>query len=175
MFSTAPPPKSPAANPLITGDAPTDDTLRADAASADVTGAAAARAAFERAESLAGRTQTKASALEFELFVGPAGAVLGKLSFVGAACVDGRVDGELLGGEAVVIGPTANVRGVIRARHVIVLGGVVEARIVALESVELSGTAKVHGDITAPRVEMEQRVEYVGRCEKRPVEAHELG
>lgn len=113
-------------------------------------------------------------ALEFELYVGPAGAVLGKLSFVGAARVDGRVDGELFGGEAVVVGPTANVRGSIRARHVIVLGGVVEARIVALESVELRGTAKVHGDIAAPRVEMDQHVEYVGRCEKRPVEAHEL-
>lgn len=135
----------------------------------------AAAAAVGVVEPLMLRAPAASPALEFELFVGPAGAILGKLSFVGAARVDGRVDGELLGGEVVVIGPTANVHGTIRARHVIVLGGVVEARIVALESVELCGAAKVHGDITAPRVEMEQHVEYVGRCEKRPVEAHELG
>ncbi|HSC87621.1 MAG TPA: polymer-forming cytoskeletal protein [Polyangiaceae bacterium] len=110
------------------------------------------------------RSALEASAREFHALLGPGTSWSGRLSFAGRVRVEAAVEGEILGGELVVIAGEADVQGTIQADHVLVLGGRVRANITARKSIELCIPAVVEGDLRAPDVFLERGVSFTGRC-----------
>lgn len=105
---------------------------------------------------------------EVSAFVGRGTTFVGTLSFVDHVRVDGSVEGEILGGRLVVVGPSARVKGVIRAQFVVILGASVEARVEATGGIELRCGAVVKGDLSAPHVHMDPDIDFAGRCDMHP-------
>jgi cytoskeletal protein CcmA (bactofilin family) len=100
--------------------------------------------------------------LELAAFVGEAAALLGKLSFSGNVRVDGTFEGELLGGDTVILGPHSRVTGRILARNVIILGGNVDAEIVAEGRVQIRPGAIVHGTLSSPEILVDPGAQFRG-------------
>lgn len=89
----------------------------------------------------------------------------GQIHSRGALRIDGRVEGEIIAEDSVVVGPSGLVKSDINASSVSVSGRVVGA-ILAVDKVEIHKTAVVTGDITTTvgglTVESGARID--GRC-----------
>jgi len=105
---------------------------------------------------------------ELHAILGEGTALTGRFSFAGRARVEGQVEGELLGGELLVIAGSARVRGSVSAERVLVLGGEVHADITAKSSIELRVPAIVTGDLRAPEIFLERGVSFTGKCTMGP-------
>jgi cytoskeletal protein CcmA (bactofilin family) len=77
--------------------------------------------------------------------------VSGKLNFEGPAQIDGRIDGEIVAKDSILIGESAAVTARIRAASIIVAGEV-KGEISASQCIELRPPAKVLGKLTAPKL-----------------------
>jgi cytoskeletal protein CcmA (bactofilin family) len=106
--------------------------------------------------------------LELAAFVGASAAFLGKLSFSGNIRVDGTFEGEILGGDTVVLGPESRVTGRIDAQSVIILGGTVDAEIFAHCRVQIRPGATVHGTLTSPEILVDPGAQFRGTFNTAP-------
>ncbi len=107
---------------------------------------------------------------ELHALLGAGTSFRGKMSFSGRVRIDGAFEGEILGGEVLVIGDGAEVRGIVRAESVIVRGGKVDADIVAPRSIELYVPAQVSGKLHSPEIYLDKGVQFSGQCDMRPVD-----
>jgi len=89
--------------------------------------------------------------------------VTGRLTFHGAARVDGNVDGEVLCNGILTIGEGAEIRAKVSG-DVIVIHGQVEGDVTATDKIELGAPAHVVGNIVAPRVVVTEGVVFDGYC-----------
>lgn len=78
-------------------------------------------------------------------------AVDGDIDTAGSLRIDGRLNGNIVRSDTVVLGAGASMNGDVHAREVIV-GGTLAGNVYASERVELQPTAVVTGDITAQLV-----------------------
>jgi cytoskeletal protein CcmA (bactofilin family) len=106
--------------------------------------------------------------LELAAFVGPSAALLGKLSFSGNIRIDGIFEGELLGGDTVVLGPESRVKGRVSAQNVIILGGAIDADIFADRRVQIRPGAVVHGTLTSPEILVDPGAQFRGTFNTAP-------
>jgi cytoskeletal protein CcmA (bactofilin family) len=81
--------------------------------------------------------------------------VSGKLTFSGPTRIDGRLRGEVRGGDLLVIGETGYVRGTVRATRLIVLG-CVEGDVLGAEHVEVGPQGALSGRIETRALEVRQ-------------------
>lgn len=93
--------------------------------------------------------------------------VSGKLSFEGAAKIDGEVDGEIHGKDGLTIGESAVITAQIRATSVVV-SGKVSGDITATQRIEIRASAKVNGNIAAPVLIVQEGALFEGRCSMQP-------
>lgn len=93
--------------------------------------------------------------------------VSGKLSFEGAAKIDGEVDGEIHGKDGLTIGESAVITAQIRATSVIV-SGKVSGDITATQRIEIRASAKVNGNIAAPVLIVQEGALFEGHCSMQP-------
>lgn len=105
---------------------------------------------------------------ELSAYLGREATVVGQLSFAGNVRLDGVLDGELRGGDVVVLGPASRVSGKISARRVIILGGRIEADIVARVSVEIRPGAEVLGALTSPEILVDPGAKFSGTFHTQP-------
>jgi cytoskeletal protein CcmA (bactofilin family) len=96
----------------------------------------------------------------------------GRCHFTGVAMIEGRVTGESVTADQLIIGATGSVAGVVTATLVVVRG-TVKGNIVARERVDLAATARVEGDIQAPTLAMEAGAVVEGHCRISPTRAEE--
>jgi len=94
----------------------------------------------------------------------------GTISFAGRVRIDGSFEGEIHGGELLVIGEGADIRGQIRVDAVIVQGGRVEADITARRSIELYVPSQVTGALHSPEIFLDKGVQFSGQCNMSPVD-----
>jgi len=106
--------------------------------------------------------------LEFSAFVGTASAFFGKMSFSGNARIDGVFEGELWGGDTVILGPQSRVSGKISARQVVILGGTIEADIVAEHRVQIRAGAVVLGALSSPEILVDPGAQFTGTFNTAP-------
>lgn len=95
--------------------------------------------------------------------VGAHSRIKGSLEFGGVVRLDGAVEGEVTVDGELTIGEQAVVTAQITARSVLVMGRV-SGDISCAEKIELRAGAVVMGDIFAPRITIEDGVEFEGRC-----------
>lgn len=96
-------------------------------------------------------------------------SVTGDVDTSGSLRIDGRLDGNVLRADTVVLGVGATMSGDIHAREVVV-GGTINGSVHASERVELQTTAIVTGDILTQSVLVQEGGVVNGRVLMRPPE-----
>lgn len=107
---------------------------------------------------------------ELHALLGAGTSFRGTISFAGRVRIDGAFEGEIHGGELLVVGEGAEIRGHIRVDSVIVQGGQVQADIVASRSIELYVPSQVTGTLHSPEIFLDKGVQFSGQCDMSPVE-----
>ncbi|MCX5786910.1 MAG: polymer-forming cytoskeletal protein [Elusimicrobia bacterium] len=114
---------------------------------------------------------------EIETIVGPEAYFQGAMTVRGSIRIDGRVEGDILEAQTVVVGATGRVRGNVCAEAVVV-GGQVNGDIVASAGLEIKASGRVTGNIRAPRLMIDDGAVFDGACsmssDKKPLTASDL-
>lgn len=96
--------------------------------------------------------------------VGPGMTITGDCKTEGTLRVEGKVEGTIRSGKAVVIGEDGEVVGDVHTQDAVVAGRV-EGSIVAESRIELQASARIKGDIRCRRVKLEEGGFVDGRIE----------
>jgi len=102
-----------------------------------------------------------------EPVVGPQTRFTGLVQLREPARIDGEIEGEIFGNDAVWIGETGRVRARIEAPEVVVAGELV-GDIVASRRIELTATARVTGSLASPVLVVAEGGIFEGRCRTGP-------
>ena len=109
-------------------------------------------------------------------FIDEGSDIEGTYAFSGTVMLNGKLTGEIVSNDTLIVGEKGVVRANIRAGVVLVSGEVV-GNVLATERVELRGKARVFGDIETPVVVIEEGVLFEGQCrmtKAKPAEAAPL-
>ena len=87
----------------------------------------------------------------------------GTMTVRGSIRVEGKVEGDILEAQGVVIGSTGRVRGNVCADSVVV-GGHVYGDIIAAAALEIKAGGRVAGNIRAPKLFIEDGASFEGSC-----------
>ena len=111
-----------------------------------------------------GAKQTKPSrSREYTSHVNEGTEIDGKVTFPGTVLLNGRVRGEIVSNDTLVVGEKAVINATIRSGIVEVSGEVV-GNITATERIELHPNCRVYGDIEAPVVTIDEGALLEGQC-----------
>ena len=105
-------------------------------------------------------------------FIDESSEIEGKYTFSGTVMLNGKIKGEIVSNDTLIIGEKGVVNATIRAGVVLISGEVVGS-VLGTERVELRGSARVFGDVEAPVVVVEEGVLFEGHCrmtKSRPAE-----
>ena len=89
--------------------------------------------------------------------------ISGKLSFEGAARIDGHVEGEISATGTLVIGEAALVNAQISGSS-IVIHGKVTGDLTASKRLEIRAPGRLYGNVTTPSLIIEEGVVFEGHC-----------
>ena len=103
---------------------------------------------------------------EIRAFLGEGTSFKGTLQFEGAVRLDGQFEGDVSGGDLLIIGETAAVRADIRVDSLVV-GGRMDGNIVARKRVDILPTAQVSGTIKTLSLVVCDGAVLNGSCEMR--------
>ncbi len=101
---------------------------------------------------------------EVNAHLGQGATIEGKLTFKGSVQIDGRVEGEIIAEDTVVLGESAVVIAKITAAKVIAQGRV-EGDIEASQRLELRAPASVKGNLRTPSLVIHEGVTFEGRSD----------
>ena len=111
-----------------------------------------------------GQRQPKPSRTrEYSSHVNEGTEIEGKVTFSGTVLVNGRVRGEIVSNDTLVVGEKGVINATIRSGVVEVSGEVV-GNISATERIELHPSCRVYGDIEAPVVTIDEGALLEGQC-----------
>jgi len=110
---------------------------------------------------VAGQTEERGEKLN--AYLGKGSAVTGKLAFTGAVAIDGRVEGEIMAQETLIIGESAVVNAQIAGNSVIIRGRVT-GDITARKRIEIRAPGRLCGNVTTPSLVIEEGVVFEGHC-----------
>jgi cytoskeletal protein CcmA (bactofilin family) len=100
---------------------------------------------------------------EIKAFLGEGTDFKGILTFEGTVRVDGKLEGEIITKDTLIVGETAMVNAEIKV-HTIVISGVVKGNIVSTGRVEVHRPGKLFGNIKTPILLIEEGVIFEGGC-----------
>ena len=87
--------------------------------------------------------------------IGPRMKVVGDLFTEGTVRVEGRVEGNVEAGKAVVVGKDGDVQGDIRTEDSIISGRI-RGSVTAASRLEIQSTARIDGEVHARRMQLEE-------------------
>jgi cytoskeletal protein CcmA (bactofilin family) len=96
-------------------------------------------------------------------FIGEGTTFKGNLSFQGTVRVDGRLEGEILTKDTLVVGSTAEIKADIDA-GTLVVGGTIHGNVTAQKKIELQSGARLQGNISTPSLVIAEGVIFEGSC-----------
>jgi cytoskeletal protein CcmA (bactofilin family) len=111
---------------------------------------------------------------EYSTYIDEGSSIEGKFSFSGVVMLNGRLQGEIVSNDTLVIGEKGVVNASIRGGYVQISGEVV-GNVSATERVELCASARVFGDVDAPVVVIEDGAVFEGHCRMHKTQPAELG
>lgn len=94
--------------------------------------------------------------------LGPDAEVTGKLSFVQATRVEGKLQGEVSAADLLVVGPQAVVHATVRADKLVVLGEV-RGEVLGASRVEVCAGGKLFGDVESKGLVIQEGAVFEGR------------
>jgi cytoskeletal protein CcmA (bactofilin family) len=87
----------------------------------------------------------------------------GKLRTPGSIRIEGRVIGEVIATQNLVIGTAGEVEGTVTAKNV-TIGGKLKGNVIAYEKLVFEGKAVVKGDIRASKLVIDEGALFDGKC-----------
>ena len=96
----------------------------------------------------------RSDAKSLAVFIGAGSEVDGRCRFTGTTIIDGRVTGDFLTADHLIIDESGTVASVVKAT-VVIVKGTVTGNVDATQRVELLATGRVTGDIETPALTME--------------------
>jgi cytoskeletal protein CcmA (bactofilin family) len=103
---------------------------------------------------------------DFSTVLHEGASIDGTFTFTGSVLLNGRMHGEIISNDMLVIGEKAHVNATIRAGSVQISGEVI-GDIFAAQRVELAASARVTGNIQAPAVMIDDGAMFEGHCHMR--------
>src|SRR5687767_1639698 len=100
---------------------------------------------------------------EHTTFIEEGSEIDGKFTFTGTVVMNGRISGEIVSNDNLIIGEKGVVNANIRA-GVVQISGEVVGDVVASERVELKEKCRVYGDVSAPVVIIAEGALFEGQC-----------
>ncbi|GBE14842.1 polymer-forming cytoskeletal [bacterium BMS3Abin14] len=100
---------------------------------------------------------------EIKAFLGEGTDFKGILTFEGTVRVDGKMEGEIITKDTLVVGESAIINAEIQVQT-IVISGMVKGNITATGKVEVHTPGKVFGNIKTPSLYIEEGVVFDGSC-----------
>jgi cytoskeletal protein CcmA (bactofilin family) len=89
--------------------------------------------------------------------------VSGKITFEGAARIDGHVEGEIAASGTLVVGESALINAQITGTSIIVHGKVT-GDLTASKRLEIRAPGRLYGNVTTPSLVIEEGVVFEGHC-----------
>ena len=87
----------------------------------------------------------------------------GRLTFVGTLVMNGKVRGEVVSSDTLIVGDTGDIEANIQV-GVAIVSGTIRGHMTALDRVELRSSASMYGDIVTPVLVLEEGVVFDGHC-----------
>jgi cytoskeletal protein CcmA (bactofilin family) len=101
---------------------------------------------------------------EISAFLGKGTSFKGVLSFTGTIRVDGKVEGEVVSQDTLIVGNDAYLNGEIGV-GTLISSGKIEGNVIATQKIHLLAPATVSGNIITPVLILEEGVLFDGNCE----------
>ena len=111
---------------------------------------------------------------DIKAFLGEGTEFKGTLSFEGTVRIDGKVEGEIISKDLLIVGETAFIKAEIDVGTMINSGNV-EGNIVAQQKVEILPPGSVKGHIRTPNLVLMEGAKFNGTCEMIPAELTDAG
>src|SRR4051812_13429228 len=102
-------------------------------------------------------------AREYTTLVNEGTEIEGKITFTGTVMLNGRVHGEIVSNDILVVGDKGVINASIRA-GVVEISGEVVGNVSASDRIELHANCRVYGDIDAPVVIIDEGALLEGQC-----------
>lgn len=100
---------------------------------------------------------------ELSAFIGVSVHINGKIQLNGLARIDGKIEGEILSTETLIVGEGGELKGQIKVNNLIIKGKV-EGEIYSSGKVEIKSKGQVFGNIVTPTLIMEEGAFFEGNC-----------
>ena len=100
---------------------------------------------------------------ELNTMLGEGSTIDGDVSISKSLRVDGKINGNVISTDTVILGQGGRVEGSIREKH-IMLAGQVKGNVSAEGKICMEGSAKVNGDIKAARLIVDEGAQFDGNC-----------
>ena len=101
---------------------------------------------------------------QINAFLGEGTYFKGVLTFDGTVRIDGKVEGDILTKDTLIVGEKGEINGNIKV-GTIIINGRVFGNITATERVEIHSAGRVKGDIKTPVLVITEGVIFDGRCQ----------
>jgi len=101
---------------------------------------------------------------EVVAFLGKGTDFRGVLKFEGTIRVDGRLEGEVITKDTLIVGDSATIMGNLNI-GTLICSGKIQGNIVATQKVQFLAPGVLNGDIATPRMTVEEGFFLNGRCE----------
>jgi cytoskeletal protein CcmA (bactofilin family) len=121
------------------------------------------------------RKSGEPSASNLNTVIAEGSEIEGKFTFTGTATVNGRLRGEIISNDSLIVGEKGVLNASIRA-GVVHISGEVVGDVNASERLELHGHCRVYGDVESPVVIIEEGALLEGQCRmgrSRPAESQQ--
>jgi cytoskeletal protein CcmA (bactofilin family) len=109
------------------------------------------------------KKEVSAARGEIKAFLGEGTDFKGILTFEGVVRVDGKLEGEVVTKDTLIVGESAVINAEISV-HTIVISGTVRGNITATGKIEIQRPGKVFGNLKTPNLFIEEGVLFEGGC-----------
>ena len=106
--------------------------------------------------------------------LGPDAEVTGKLSFVNATRIEGKVKGEVRANDLLVVGAQAVVHATVRAAKLVVLGEL-RGEVLGTSRIEICAGGQLYGDVETQNLVIQEGATFEGRSRMRGTAETEAG
>jgi cytoskeletal protein CcmA (bactofilin family) len=128
----------------------------------------------ERRSKLLKKEKKEPSFGDIKAFLGEGTEFKGTLSFEGTVRIDGKIEGEIISKDLLIVGETAFIKAEIDVGRIINSGSI-EGNISAQQRIEILPPGSVKGHIRTPNLILMEGAKFNGTCEMTSAESVDAG
>lgn len=110
------------------------------------------------------RVKQEGSDSEIKAFLGAGTEFQGTLTFDGTIRIDGKLSGEVISQDTLIVGEGAEVDAEVNV-GVLISWGTIKGNVKAADRIQLHESSELHGNISTPRLNIAEGAFFNGSCE----------